>query len=126
MPAFSMSNEARASIPRASFRAIKKAALGKSYRLSVIFTTAARIKALNLTYRGLNKPTDILSFPISAHEGEIYICPSETRKAAKDFDRTYENFMSYLFIHGCVHLKGYDHGATMERIEAKLRKRFKI
>jgi ssRNA-specific RNase YbeY (16S rRNA maturation enzyme) len=45
---------------------------------------------------------------------------------AKDFDRSYENFIYFLFIHGCVHLKGYDHGSTMERIEAKFRKEFGI
>ena len=119
-------NETRAIVPRAAFRAIKEAALGKAYGLSVIFTTPAMMKKLNTIYRDKEKATDILSFPISEKEGEIYICQSEAKKEMVKFGRTYRNFLAFLFIHGCVHLKGYDHGATMEHIEAKLRKRFGI
>ena len=127
MSGFSIVNETRAGIPvEARFRAIKKAALGTDYDLSLIFTTPAKIAKLNLIYRDKKTPTDILSFPISKKEGEIYICQSEARKEAQKFDRPYANFILFLFIHGCVHLKGYEHGATMERIEAKLRKRFKV
>lgn len=121
-----MTNETRASIPRASFRAMKEAVLGKKYNLNLAFVTAARMKKLNKIYRGLDRPTDILSFPLSAHEGEMYICPSETKLEAKKFSRTYDNFVPFLFIHGLVHLKGYDHSATMERIEAKFRTRFNV
>ncbi len=45
---------------------------------------------------------------------------------AKEFERPYDNFLIFLFIHGCVHLKGYDHGAKMEKVEEKFRKKFKI
>ena len=121
-----MTNQTRASIPRVRFSSIKDAALGTAYDLTLTFATPAQIRKLNKIYRNIDKPTDILSFPLSKTEGEIYICPSETRAMAKDFDRTYENFMAFLFIHGCVHLIGHDHGGTMERIEADIRKRFKI
>jgi len=126
MGGFSIKNETRQGISVARFRAIKKEALGDDYDLSLIFTTPAKIAKLNLIYRDKKTPTDILSFPISKNEGEIYICQSEARKEAKKFNRSYANFLVFLFIHGCVHLKGYDHGSTMERIEAKLRKRFGI
>jgi ssRNA-specific RNase YbeY (16S rRNA maturation enzyme) len=43
-----------------------------------------------------------------------------------EFDRTYENFLVFLFIHGLVHLKGYDHGDKMEKVEIKFRKKFNI
>jgi probable rRNA maturation factor len=108
------------------FQEIHDEILGKEYDLSWAFISPAKIKKLNLIYRNINKPTDILSFPISKTEGEIYICKSEARKECKKFDRTYENFLLFIFIHGCVHLKGYDHGSTMERIEAKFRKQFGI
>ncbi|MDE2021287.1 MAG: rRNA maturation RNase YbeY [Patescibacteria group bacterium] len=100
--------------------------MGRSYELHLIFVTPKEIQRLNKIYRDQDRPTDILSFPLGENLGEIYICPSETRAAAKLFDRSYENFLSFLFIHGCVHLKGYDHGGTMERIEVAVRKRFKI
>ena len=121
-----MTNETRATIPRVRFSSIKDAVLGKKYKLNLIFTAPPKIRKLNNIYRGIDKATDILSFPLSASEGEVYISPSETRKEAKNFDRPYENFMAFLFIHGCVHLKGHDHSATMERIEAKFRKQFKV
>ncbi|MDE2040806.1 MAG: rRNA maturation RNase YbeY [Patescibacteria group bacterium] len=119
-------NESRAVTPRVAFRAIKDAILGHSYRLTVIMTTAERMKKLNTIYRDKTEPTDILSFPLSEREGEVYLCLREARKEARKFGRSYLNFMSFLFIHGCVHLKGYDHGSTMERIEVGLRQRFNI
>jgi probable rRNA maturation factor len=108
------------------FNEIKNKILGKDYDLSWAFITPKKIQKLNLTYRNLNRPTDILAFPLSKKEGEIYICLSEAKKEAKKFDRDFENFVPFLFIHGCVHLKGYDHGSTMELIEAKFRKQFGI
>jgi probable rRNA maturation factor len=123
---FSLTNKTKATLPRMAFRHIKEAALGAKYHLTVTFVTPAHMKKLNLIYRNKNEPTDILSFPLSKTEGEIYISPTESRKEAKKFDRPYANFLAFLFIHGCVHLKGYDHGATMEGIEAKLRKKFGV
>jgi probable rRNA maturation factor len=113
-------------VPSFAFNKIKDAVLGKSYDLSLIITDARRMKKLNTIYRDKETATDILSFPISENEGEIYICPSQTRKQMKGFDRSYDNFFIFLFIHGCTHLKGYDHGAIMESIEAKIRKDFGI
>ena len=109
-----------------AFHAIKNEVLGAKYTLSLIIVPSAKIKKLNTIYRDIEKATDILSFPLSETEGEIYISPNETKKEAKKFGRSYENFLAFLFIHGCVHLKGYDHGSTMERIEAKVRKQFGI
>jgi len=108
------------------FTKIKEAVLGKEYELSFSFISSEKMKKLNLTYRNINSPTDILSFPLSKKEGEMFICLAEARKEAEKFDRPYENFLRFLFIHGLVHLKGYDHGSTMERIEAKFRKQFGI
>jgi len=123
---FTLIKETRGSIPRVSFEAIKNEVLGEKYNLTVIITTSARIKKLNSIYRNKDHATDILSFPLSESEGEIYISPIETRKEAKKFDRTYENFFSFLFIHGCTHLKGYDHSAIMEGIEVKVRRKFNV
>src|SRR5207244_3590366 len=97
MSRFTMTNETRASIPRASFRSMKEAVLGKGYELTVTFIPAGKMRKLNKIFRDIDKPTDILSFPLSKNEGEIYITPSETRREAKNFDRKYENFMSFLF-----------------------------
>jgi len=122
----SIENTTRTKLPRVDFRAIKDAVLGTNYALCIIFTSPSKIRKLNLAYRGKDTATDILSFPLTQKEGEIYICLSEARKESEKFDRTYENFLAFLFIHGCVHLKGYDHGGTMERLEAKYRKKFRV
>lgn len=120
----------RAKFPRVAFSAtapkIAKEILGDDYSLEVIIATPAHIKELNSKYRGKETPTDILSFPLNEKSGEIYICPTETMKEARKFSRTYENFVMFLFIHGCVHLKGYDHGAKMESTEEIYRKKFGI
>ncbi len=108
------------------FNKIKNTALGKSYALSFSFTTSAKMRKLNLIYRDIDKPTDILSFPLSKNEGEIYISKVEARKEAKKFERSFENFLDFLFIHGCVHLKGFDHGDKMEKQELLLRKKFGV
>ncbi len=119
-------NTNKAKIPAVNFDAIKNAILGTDYKLAFIITNPRTIRKYNATYRGQNKSTDILSFPYSKSEGEIYICPSETKKEAVKFARTYDNFFAYLFIHGCTHLKGYAHSATMERVEIRFRKIFAI
>jgi probable rRNA maturation factor len=123
---FTLVNEYDATLPRVAFDDIKKSALGDAYELTLIVTDAAKIKKLNTIYRDKEESTDILSFPVSENEGEIYLCLSEAKKEAKKFDREFDNFIAFLFIHGCVHLKGYDHGATMERIEEQIRKKYKV
>ena len=126
MPRTAKKEAQNAALSRAVFVNIAKRILGPRYSLSFSFTTPAHIKKLNLIYRDKNQATDILSFPLSKNEGEIYICLSEARKEAKKFGRDHRNFLLFLFIHGCVHLKGYDHGSTMERIELKFRKQFGV
>lgn len=124
--AFTFINETKAKMPLLAFSRMKDGILGKKYELSIAIVGPAKIRALNKRWRDKDKATDILSFPLSETEGEIYICPAEAKKMASKFGRTYENFILFLFIHGLVHLKGYDHGAIMERIEAQFRKRFGI
>lgn len=122
----SISNTTKAKLPRLAFSDIKDAVLGKKYELILAFVSAAEMNRLNRIHRNIDKPTDILSFPLSDSEGEMYICLTETKKEAKNFDRTYENFLAFLFIHGCVHLKGMDHSSTMDRIERRFQKRFGV
>jgi probable rRNA maturation factor len=121
-----ITNETKHKLPKVEFEAIAKEILGEDYILNVVIVSPGKIKKLNTIYRDKEVPTDILSFPISKDEGEMYICVEETKKEAIKFERSYENFFPFLFIHGCVHLKGYDHGAIMESIEAKVRKQFGI
>ncbi len=116
----------RPPIKEALFRSMKEKILGPNYELSVLFIGTKRSKHLNNTYRQKDKPTDILSFPLDKKTGEIYINLDCAKKKSVEHDRTFENYLNFLFIHGLLHLKGMDHGSKMESEERKYCAIFKI
>ncbi len=107
----------RGPIPALPFLAIKEKILGKKYLLTIVFCTPLESRERNKTYRDKDYPTNILSFPLSQDEGEIYISLSTVRKDAKKFEMSYLKFLHLLIVHGALHLKGLDHGSTMEGLE---------
>ncbi len=119
-------NKTKGKLPRLPFSDMKNAVLGEDYELSLVFVDEAESHKINVQTRGKDKPTNILSFPLDEHSGEIFICPSYAKSEAPNFDRPYENYLAFLFIHGLVHLKGFDHGVRMENEELKYRKQFGI
>lgn len=119
-------NMTKGTLPRVPFLELKRAALGKNYELSLVFIGNTRSRRLNKTYRDKPYPTNILSFPISKTSGEIFINIPLVKKEAKKFNRTFPNFVGFLFIHGLFHLIGMEHGARMESAEKKLRNKFNI
>lgn len=104
-------------IPLVPFLHIKEKIIGKNYNLTVTFCTPEESRLRNKAYRDKDYPTNILSFPLSDTEGEIYISLSTARRDAKKFEMSYQKFLHLLFIHGVLHLKGHDHGSTMEGLE---------
>ena len=102
------------------YAAVKNDVLGKTYDLSLTFIGPVRMRRLNRTHRDTDTATDILSFTINDTTGEIFICPAIAQKKAPAFGYTTHTYMAYLFIHGCLHLKGMRHGRTMEHEEARL------
>jgi probable rRNA maturation factor len=123
---FSISNTTKGKPPSLPFVTIKEAVLGNNYNLSLVFIGNIRSKTLNKTYRGKDYPANILSFPLSKNEGEIFINLNEARKSARRFRKNYKQFVGLLFIHGMLHLKGFKHSSKMEDEEGKIQKRFKI
>ncbi len=111
-------------IPRLPFLHIKNAILGSKYDLSIAFVSSRESKRLNTTYRGKDKPTNVLSFPLSKDSGEIILDMKVAQKEAPLFGMTQKKFLCFLVIHGMLHLKGLDHGSTMEREEKKFLKKF--
>jgi len=101
------------------FLFLKDRILGKKYDLSLAFVGETTSKKTNKATRGKDYPTNILSFQYDSSSGEILICPNIAKKEYKKFDMSYSNFLTYLFIHGCLHLKGLDHGDKMEKLEDK-------
>lgn len=112
-----------ASVP---FAEIKNEILGEKYNLSLVFCGSRKSKELNKTYRDKDYPTNVLSFPLDKNSGEIFITPTVAKKEAVKFDKSNENFVGFLFIHGCLHLKGMEHGSRMDKAEEKFCKEFGI
>ena len=126
MENFNITNKTKVNLPDLPFLNMKNHVLGKDYSLSLVIVGEGEIHNLNKKYRNVDSPTDILSFPLEKDSGEMFICQEIAKKKAPDFDREYENFLSFLFIHGLVHLLGHDHGEEMEKIEEVNRKHFQI
>ncbi len=112
--------------PTWPYETIKDTILGKQYSLSLTFVGKTRAKRFNMQYRNKDYIPNVLSFPLDEKTGEIIICPEIAKTQAKDFNLSVEGYIAYLFIHGCVHLKGHDHGATMDRLEQKYVRQFGI
>ena len=112
-------NTTKGKLPSLPFENIKNKVLGKNYELSLVFIGNKLSRKLNNKYRNLDKPTNILSFPLSDSEGEIFINLNLVPKEAPKFNKTTTKFNAYLFIHGVIHLKGFEHSSTMEKEEEK-------
>ena len=99
--------------------------------ISVTFVDMEEIHELNKLHRGVDKPTDVLSFPQfedvceeAPEEGEIclgdvVICREKAAEQAEEFGHSFEREILYLFVHSVLHLLGYDH---MEEGEKKVMK----
>ncbi|MEY2665358.1 MAG: hypothetical protein RLZZ480_463 [Candidatus Parcubacteria bacterium] len=115
-----------ATYPEHPYETIKNTILGKQYALSLTFVGEARAQKLNIAYRQKDYVPNVLSFPLDEKTGEIFICPAVAKKQAKDFNLSIDGYIAFLFIHGCVHLKGHDHGDTMDKLEQKYARQFNL
>jgi probable rRNA maturation factor len=101
--------------------------------LSVLLTSDAEMQALNKQWRGLDKPTDVLSFASRDPEipgqpqylGDVAIGFETSWRDAETMKRPFNGHISHLMIHGFLHLLGYDHIETddakvMEPLEAQI------
>ena len=110
----------RHAVPRLPFQNAADVVLGKNYDISLAFIGSTRSRTLNHTLRGKNKPANVLSFPLSPTSGETYIDLLRAKKEASKFNMSFRQFVFFLFIHGLLHLGGYEHGRTMESKERAL------
>ncbi len=121
-----ITNITKEKLPNHPYDKMVEKILGEKYDLSLTIVDADEIKQINKRFRNKNKPTDILSFPLTENSGEIFLCFSEAKKEASKFERDFDNFVAFLVIHGLVHLKGFDHSSTMESIEQTFRQEFRV
>ncbi len=100
--------------------------------ISVTFTDKDGIRQLNRDYRGVDKVTDVLSFPQYdepdqvPEEGEILlgdvvVCKERAAEQAEEFGHSLDREVIYLFTHSVLHLLGYDHTEEEEKREMRRR-----
>lgn len=114
------------SYPRHPYQKIKDDILGRSYTVSLAFVGATRAQALNTQYRNKTYVPNVLSFPLDEKTGEVYITPQVAKREAHKFNMTVNGYIGFLFIHALLHLKGMDHGDTMDKAEKKYCRKYDL
>ena len=105
----------------------------KTY-VNIILTTPVEIQRINNIYRNIDKPTDVLSFPMFEKEeikdflkskhcnikevlGDIVVSVEKVKEQAKEYGHSEKRELAFLAVHGLLHLLGYDH---MEKEDEKV------
>jgi probable rRNA maturation factor len=92
--------------------------------VNIIISDDPTLRRLNKTYRGFNRPTDVLSFPADSDLGilgEIYISLDTARQQAAEYGATLREEILRLVCHGVLHLCGYDHDRPADETVMKAR-----
>ena len=105
--------------------------------VSVTFTDNAQIHELNKKFRQVDRPTDVLSFPLFDYDGEseeppvdelvgmlgdIVLSLEQAKRQAEEYGHSFEREVAFLCVHSMLHLLGYDH-ETGDEDEADMRRR---
>ncbi len=110
-------------------RVLREAArqLRVSGEVALVLAGDRTLHRLNRDYRGMDKPTDVLSFPgEKAGLGDIVISVETAARNARRLGRTLPQEIDVLALHGFLHVLGYDHetdDGTMDRLEQRLRRK---
>lgn len=91
----------------------------KNVSFSIIFVDDEEIKKINQQYRQIDKITDVISFAFEDNEkvvynnwrllGDIYVCIPQMKRQAIGYKNSEKRELSFLVVHGILHLLGYDH-----------------
>lgn len=103
------------------YKAIDRFNLTSDTEIEILFVKEQEIKKLNLKYRGINSPTDVLSFPQKIFEnnklnilGSVVICPKKVQEK--------DELMEDVVKHGLLHLLGYDHDTNKKEWDKAAKK----
>lgn len=121
--------DAEALVQRAIEAAAQRAtASAEAAEVAIVLTDDSGIQTLNRDWRGIDRPTNVLSFPATQATGataqprmlgDIAIAYEITRREAENENKPFAHHLSHLAVHGYLHLVGYDHetDADAERME---------
>jgi probable rRNA maturation factor len=107
--------------------------------VSIVLTDDSTITKLNREWRGIDKPTNVLSFPASGQKaqdsarllGDIIIAYETLKRECEDETRIFLHHLAHLTVHGFLHLVGYDHqtdtqAKEMEGLESEIMMRLNM
>ena len=99
---------------------------GRSGDVTVLLTDDAAIHTMNRVYRSVDRPTDVLSFPAwdgervlqipDGYLGDIAISVDTAKRQAEEYGHSFSRELSFLTVHGMLHLLGYDHMNENDRM----------
>ena len=116
----------RRRIRRAACAVLDAEGLGGKCELSVLLTDDEGIRVLNREYRGIDRPTDVLSFPMGEEDlstgrlllGDMVLNVDRAGEQGEQLGHGAAHELSYLTVHSVLHLLGYDHVDEGERKRA--------
>ena len=126
-------NQTKLKVPKKLLKKIIRSVTDK--KLELIICDNDYIEELNRNYRGVDKTTDVLSFPLvrevhfTQSIGSIIISEDYIRDGARKFKHRKRDELTLLFIHGILHLLGYDHETDkgeMRDMEKSIIRKFKL
>ncbi len=111
-------------VPSVPFERVALAILGPSYELSLVVCGDTLARRMNVKYRKKAYAPNVLSFPLTKREGEIFLNVRKAEREARQCGVPLRERLALLFVHGCFHLKGLRHGRTMEAKERRILRAF--
>lgn len=118
----SIANKTTKRIPHALLhRIFSLVSKKRTIEVSVAFIGDRAMRTVNRKWQKKDAQTNVLAFPLGAEMGEILINPHEAKREARMYGMPYAERIAYLFLHGLLHLHGYDHKIEKEakRMERK-------
>lgn len=118
------------------YASAKKLKIDENFELSITIVKNEEIKEINQKYRSIDQVTDVISFAIEDNDeneinfffegkespfprllGDIFISIDKTKEQAQEYGHSFERELSFLVVHGFLHLNGYDHQTKKEEKE---------
>jgi probable rRNA maturation factor len=113
-------------LKRAATLALKRSG-GAKGTLTILLSGDEKLRDLNVTFRGKDKATNVLSFPARQDDylGDVAVAYGVTSAEARAQKKSFADHATHLVVHGVLHLLGYDHGTTraakiMEPLETEI------
>ena len=134
---YEITPELKRLLAKAVHRTLKSESFPDDAEVSLSFVDNEEIHALNLEHRGIDRPTDVLSFPILDGDedtgdvdmnfgavllGDIIISVERALEQAEEYGHSIERELAFLSVHSVLHLLGYDHEKSLEEEKTMFKK----